>query len=146
MKIRAINRGDYDRLLLIWEAAVRATHDFVQEEDLRMYGAMIAKHELWQHMQVVCAVNEADVAVGFAGVAGDALEVLFVHPDYMGKGVGRLLLLHSVQAGAVRVDVNEQNERARGFYRVMGFEEVGRSEVDAMGKPYPIVHMAMKGV
>lgn len=51
--------------------------------------------------------------VGFSGVAGDGLEMLFVDPDWMGCGVGTLLLDDAVgRQGARRVDVNEQNESA----------------------------------
>jgi putative acetyltransferase len=41
--------------------------------------------------------------------------------------------------------VNEQNEQAVGFYRRMGFEVVGRSPDDSMGKPYPLLHMQKAG-
>lgn len=43
-----------------------------------------------------------------------------------------------------KVDVNEQNEQALGFYEHHGFKTIGRSELDASGKPYPILHMALK--
>jgi putative acetyltransferase len=37
--------------------------------------------------------------------------------------------------------VNEQNEQALGFYLHAGFSVVHRSEKDALGMPYPILHM-----
>lgn len=39
------------------------------------------------------------------------------------------------------IDVNEQNQSAKAFYQVMGFEEYARSEVDDAGRPYPILHL-----
>jgi putative acetyltransferase len=39
------------------------------------------------------------------------------------------------------MDVNEQNPKALGFYLKHGFKISGRSEVDGIGKPYPISHM-----
>ena len=45
--------------------------------------------------------------------------------------------------GATLVDVNEQNEQAVGFYLKMGFTVTGRSPLDAQGKPYPLLHMAL---
>jgi putative acetyltransferase len=45
--------------------------------------------------------------------------------------------------GATRLDVNEQNDQAVGFYRRMGFAAVGRSERDYTGKPYPLLHMRL---
>jgi putative acetyltransferase len=45
---------------------------------------------------------------------------------------------------ADELDVNEQNPQALGFYFKQGFEVIGRSEVDGMGQPYPLLHMRMK--
>jgi putative acetyltransferase len=82
--------------------------------------------------------------VGFIGVEGDEVAMLFVHPDRRGQGIGSRLLKHAVVAlGATRLDVNEQNEQALGFYRRMGFTVVGRSERDSTGKPYPLLHLQL---
>lgn len=79
-------------------------------------------------------VNGADEPVAFMGIAGNKLEMLFVAPEERGKGVGRLLLRHAVEARGVReVDVNEQNPQARGFYERLGFRVCGRSETDGQG-------------
>ena len=43
-----------------------------------------------------------------------------------------------------KVDVNEQNPQALGFYQHYGFEVIDRSPLDGSGKPYPILHMALK--
>lgn len=37
------------------------------------------------------------------------------------------------------VDVNEQNEQAVGFYKRMGFTVIGRTGMDGLGKPYPLL-------
>lgn len=42
-----------------------------------------------------------------------------------------------------KVDVNEQNDKALGFYLRMGFRIIGRNETDGMGKPYPILHLQL---
>ena len=42
-----------------------------------------------------------------------------------------------------KVDVNEQNPDAVGFYKHVGFEVTSRSPLDGMGKPFPILHMAL---
>ena len=44
---------------------------------------------------------------------------------------------------ADELDVNEQNLQALGFYLKQGFEVIGRSEVDGMGQPYPLLHMRL---
>ena len=75
------------------------------------------------------------------------MEALFVHPCCRHAGVGRRLTRHAVvELGATRVDVNEQNQQAVGFYRRLGFEIEGRSEVDGMGKPFPLLHLRRHNV
>jgi putative acetyltransferase len=84
------------------------------------------------------------MVVGFIGIAEGKVEMLFIHPDYRGQGIGRTLLSYTInERGATTVDVNEQNDQALGFYLRMGFEVVGRSELDSNGKPYPLLHMRL---
>lgn len=76
------------------------------------------------------------------GAAGRNIEMLFVHNDWRGKGIGRKLVTYAIEKlQACKVDVNEQNRQAVGFYRHMGFSVVSRSGLDAEGKAYPILHM-----
>jgi len=68
--------------------------------------------------------------------------MLFLDPAHMGKGIGRQLLDYAIaEMGARTVDVNEQNPNALAFYKHCGFTVTGRSPVDGMGKPYPLIHM-----
>ena len=61
-----------------------------------------------------------------------------------GQGVGTVLLQHAIeQLAATKVDVNEQNPQAVGFYQHMGFKIESRSPLDEMGKPFPILHMML---
>jgi putative acetyltransferase len=70
--------------------------------------------------------------------------MLFISPDVRGKGIGALLAAYAIKSqGATKVDVNEQNEQALGFYLHIGFSITGRSPVDGQGKPYPLLHMAL---
>lgn len=73
------------------------------------------------------------------------LEMLFVDDEARGSGVGTALLREAIrQYGVRRVDVNEQNPQALGFYLQQGFTEFGRSELDGDGMPYPILHLTLK--
>lgn len=82
--------------------------------------------------------------IAFAGVAGEMLEMLFVAPGARGKGAGRQLVNHVTRhCGVRRVDVNEQNPLAAGFYERMGFRTTGRDAADPSGRPYPILHMTL---
>ena len=82
--------------------------------------------------------------VGFVGVAEGKVEMLFLDPPARGQGGGKLLLDHAISSfGATSLDVNEQNPQAVGFYLHQVFRVVGRSELDGMGKPYPLLHMSL---
>jgi putative acetyltransferase len=70
--------------------------------------------------------------------------MLFINSNVIHQGIGRMLLLHAINdLGITRVDVNEQNEQAVGFYEYFGFKANSRSELDGLGKPYPILHMQL---
>jgi GNAT superfamily N-acetyltransferase len=81
--------------------------------------------------------------IGFLGLAGDAIEALFLEPAHRRQGGGRRLVAHAqaLRGGALTVDVNEQNIAARSFYEALGFEVVGRSSLDPTGRPHPLLHM-----
>jgi putative acetyltransferase len=99
------------------------------------------------HTVLACVRDENEMVAGFIGIAEGKVEMLFIHPEYREKGIGRTLLRYAIQErGATTVDVNEQNDQALGFYLRMGFEIVGRSELDGNGKPYPLLHMRLVDV
>lgn len=127
----------------VWEASVRATHGFLSEKDV-----VSLRPEVRAGLVGVAALATARGAggapLGFAGVEDGSLEMLFVAPEARGRGVGRTLLAHAVEhLGAVRLEVNEQNPQAVGFYEHMGFAVAGRSPVDGAGRPWPLLHMEL---
>jgi putative acetyltransferase len=143
--ISPVQSEDFSRVVDVWEASVRATHDFVSEDDIQFFRPLV-RDGLRAVAQLACVRDERGAVVGFAGVTGVKVEMLFVHPDWRGQGIGRRLLLHAATVfGAQMLDVNEQNPQAVGFYLRMGFEVVGRSELDDFGKPYPLLHMRLAG-
>jgi len=136
--------NDYETLINIWENSVRATHDFLKEEDLQFYKPLIL-NEYFHHVSLFCHKDSNLEITGFMGIESDSLEMLFINPVSRGKGVGKELLIYAIKHQKVkRVDVNEQNAQAIGFYKHMGSHVVNRSEFDGAGKPYPILHMELK--
>jgi putative acetyltransferase len=145
--ITALQPDDISRALMVWEAAVRATHHFVTEADLALFKPMVRDALASGALSVACVRDDEGEVAGFIGAADGKVEMLFVHPDFHGQGAGRRLLTRAVETWhAHALDVNEQNPQAVGFYQRMGFEVVGRSERDGMGKPYPLLHMRLKPV
>ncbi|WP_447825790.1 acetyltransferase [Aeromonas salmonicida] len=142
MKIEQAKTRDHSTLISIWEASVRATHHFLPEAEIDVLKPLILEH-YFAAVDLVCARDETGIA-GFCGVHDGNIEMLFLAPEARGRGIGRLLVAHAIsRQGATRVDVNEQNVQALGFYQRMGFVVVGRSPLDGQGKPYPLLHMVL---
>lgn len=138
-----LRQEDYPQTVEVWEASVRATHHFVNETDIQFFKPLV--REGLNDMQALVCVRDMDGRVaGFAGVLHKKVEMLFIHPLARGQGGGKMLLSYAVaKLGAVSLDVNEQNDQAVGFYLHMGWQVVGRSELDGTGKPYPLLHMRL---
>jgi putative acetyltransferase len=142
LKIEAASPEDFSQLALVWEASVLATHDFLHPDDFALFKSLIVA-EFFPVVRLF-KVQDNGAVLGFLGVSDDMIEMLFIHPNSRGSGVGKLLLRFAVdELGMRKVDVNEQNGQAVGFYQHMGFKTTGRSAFDGMGKPYPLLHLAL---
>lgn len=143
MRIERLNAPSaeaLDRLTDLWEASVRATHTFLAPEDIPFYRCLVREEALLAATLYV--LHDGGQGRAFAGIDGDRLEMLFVAPDSRGRGLGRMLVEYLVrERGIRRVDVNEQNTQALGFYRRLGFRPVSRDACDPSGRSYPILHL-----
>lgn len=141
MKIHIVSAEDYPELLAVWENSVRATHDFITEDDIAFFKPIIIE-QAFPNVTLKCIKDENKTILGFVGVHECKIEMLFILNSARGKGIGKALLNFAVeQLAANKVDVNEQNPLAVGFYQHMGFKVTSRSPLDDMGKPFPILHM-----
>jgi putative acetyltransferase len=141
--INSVSQNDYPELITVWEDSVRATHDFLTEQDIVFLKPLILE-QYFDAVDLRCIKDDSGKILGFIGVAQANIEMLFISPDQRGQGIGSLLIRYAIDhQGATKVDVNEQNPQAVGFYQHMGFNQTGRSPVDGQGKPYPILHMAL---
>lgn len=131
---------DYPAITEIWELSVRATHHFLPEEYLLEIKTLLPS--ILPQVMLYIFRDEDGQVKGFAGVAEQKIEMLFIHPASRGRGIGRRLTefcIHTLKAYSV--DVNEQNEAATGFYQKLGFKITGRQELDGLGRPYPLLQM-----
>lgn len=143
MKIEKAEKRNYQELIEIWEKSVRATHDFLNEDDIVELKPLIL-NQYFDAVDLQVAKDIDERIVGFCGVHEANIEMLFIDPDCRGTGVGSSMVAHAVNfQGATKVDVNEQNIQAVGFYKHVGFAVVGRSPLDGQGKPYPLLHMVL---
>ncbi|AHF74455.1 Histone acetyltransferase HPA2-related acetyltransferase [Candidatus Sodalis pierantonius str. SOPE] len=127
--IRARTVTDSPPLVALWERSVRASHHFLRETDIDALRTLVA--EEGQHG-----------LRGFIGLSDNHVEMLFIEAAARCGGIGQRLLDYAVAlSGDLTLDVNEQNHQALGFYQHYGFVQTGRSEVDAQGNSFPLLHM-----
>jgi len=127
----------------LWEASVRATHHFLQETDIENLKPYVT--EGLASIRHLYVAFDADAPTAFIGIQDEKIEMLFVSPLYLRKGIGKQLVdIARKNHQVVFVDVNEQNPGARAFYEKLGFVEFGRTEMDEQGNPFPIIEMRRK--
>jgi putative acetyltransferase len=141
MLIRKATRSDSPALLDIWLDSVRASHAFLAESDIQRL-LPIVRDQVLPALDLWILCNDS-VPIGFMGVGENAIEALFIAPEYFRVGGGTRLVSFAKQhlKRPLVVDVNEQNQSAVKFYEAMGFEVIGRSPVDNDGRPFPLLHM-----
>lgn len=139
--MRAAREDEFQDLTAIWKAAVEATHDFVSPEEIAGYEARMAG-EFLPAVDLTVATDGEDRPIGFIGMDGDKIEMLFIDPAHHGQGLGRRLVDDVArERDGLRVDVNEENFGAVAFYWKVGFSPAGRSDLDSDGKPHPLLHL-----
>jgi len=143
MNIRQARPADRDQLLVIWERSVRATHHFLQDQDIVALRPQVAEALAADAVDWWVAATDEDAPIGFLGYTPDMIEALFIDPDHRGRGAGKQLVAQAqrLSGSGLSVDVNEQNPQAVGFYQSVGFEVVGRSPTDHAGRPFPLLHL-----
>lgn len=141
MEITTIKTDEYDSILSLWENSVRASHDFLSEEDIE-YLRPIVRYQALPNLSLRGIRDNENQIIGFIGITDQYVEALFVSPTAFGKGIGRALMACAEsEFGTDKVDVNEQNQEALSFYIHLGYEITGRSPVDGQGRPFPILHL-----
>lgn len=132
-----------EALLGVWEDAVRATHLFLSEAEIRQIKDYVPQ-ALMGVAHLVVAEEEDGKPVAFMGTEGHRLEMLFLANRERGQGLGRQLLQYGIaHYGVQEVTVNEQNPQAVGFYQHMGFQTYKRTDLDEEGNPYPLLYMKL---
>ncbi|MCW2831592.1 MAG: family N-acetyltransferase [Aeromicrobium sp.] len=137
VSIRTAGEADFDVLTDIWERAARSSHAFMDPGDFDAMRPFIRDSYL-PSMDVLLA-EAGGATMAFVGSRADHVELLYVDLPCHGQGVGTALLSEVGPAGATSVEVYADNTTGVGFYRSRGFVEIGRHELDAAGRPYPIL-------
>ena len=131
------------QLTELWEASVRATHHFLTEEDICEIREFVPM-ALANVRELVVAKDEKGDPVSFMGVEDDMLEILFVSPAYIGRGIGHTIVQYGIDnLGIKQVTVNKHNPSAVGFYKHIGFRPYKVTACDEQGRPFPLIYMRL---
>lgn len=138
------NKELIEKLLEVWESSVKITHLFLSLEEIEEIKKYVPA-ALKEVPHLVIVEDDNHQPVGFMGINGNHLEMLFISSSQRGKGLGKALLKYGIEKYLVaNLAVNEQNTSAKDFYEHMGFEVYQRSELDEQGNPYPILYMKLE--
>lgn len=133
----------YDEMIVVWESSVRATHAFLSEDIILSLKKDIVE-QYFPMLNTYIAIDNNNVIHGILGTAENKLGMLFVDANSRGYGCGKLLTTFAINTLHIdELDVNEQNPQAIGFYLHIGFEQIGRSELDGQGNPFPLLHLRL---
>ncbi len=117
---RQSKTSDIPLILSIWEDSVRATHDFLTEEDIAFFKGKIPNYL-------------------------EKISLLILDSKAIGKNYGSQILSWLIEhRGINEIDVNKQNTQAKNFYLKHGFEIISESATDGFSKPYPILYLRKK--
>lgn len=146
MKITEVQERTQDlirQLLAVWEKSVRETHIFLSDAEVENIKKYVPE-ALTGVSHLLIAQDEKGHPTAFMGVGNKALEMLFITPEQMGKGLGKALLGLGVEKyGVKQLTVNEQNPQAVGFYEHLGFKVYKKTTHDEQGNPYPLLYMSI---
>ena len=110
-----------NKLTIIWQKSVEATHLFLSPQDIKDILPQVVIGLKQIPILLVSFTND-DEPIGFAGIANDKLEMLFLSPDYFQQGIGYKMISTAIQDYQIKyVDVNKQNPKALKFYLRQGF-------------------------
>ena len=85
----SIKPAELPRVVVVWEASVRATHHFVSAADIHIFKPMV-RDALPLMAQLACIRDDTDQVAGFVAAAAGKIEMLFLHPAARGQGGGRI--------------------------------------------------------
>jgi putative acetyltransferase len=135
--IRPALESDFGAIGRVFHDAVRqiARSDYT-EEQLRAWSPGERDAEHWQRrtakLEVSVAVLESVVA-GFIGFSHSGhIDLLFVRPEFVRRGIAKALLLGAERAlGQLGVELawTEASLTARGFFQAMGYSAVREQTV-----------------
>ena len=130
-----------EKLVNLWENSVKASHLFLSNKEIEEIKKYVPQ-ALREIEHLIVEIDKTENPIAFMGIYKNKLEMLFISPNHMKKGLGRKLLEEAIKNYSVNeLVVNEQNPKAKGFYEHLGFKVYKRNPIDEQGNQYPILFM-----
>ena len=131
-------------LLNVWESSVRATHNFISNEEIEKIKEYVPQ-ALAGISNLIVETDENEKPISFMGIEENKLEMLFIKNSERRKWIGKKLLNYGIEKyGVNKVTVNDDNPQAKCFYEHMGFKVYKRNELDDQGNNYPVLYMKLE--
>lgn len=126
--LNSVSPQQLDQIMAIWLASNLEAHDFVPASYWQENFAMVK--QLIPQAALSVAQVEGKI-VGFAGMQDNYLAGIFIDAAYRDQGLGTQLLTHlQLRHPLIRLNVFDQNLRAKQFYQGHGFH-LAQKQCDA---------------
>jgi putative acetyltransferase len=91
-----LQKSEYPTLLDIWKSSIKAIHHFLKDSDRNVLKKIIRENDIFSLADLTCVRDSNNFIAGFRGATEKSLEMLFISPAVIKKGIGKMLLLHAV--------------------------------------------------
>lgn len=124
LTIRPATSADADAIAAVFSPSIR-TLDFLPDLHTRDEDRWFIEHVILAECRVSVA-EERGTIHGFLALQDAEIRLLYVHPDYIGRGIGSRLLETVRNTGIERLELwcFQANRKARRFYERHGFVAV----------------------
>ncbi len=94
-EIIKLNQSTEQELLTIWESSVRATHKFLNNDEILQIRNYVP--QAFKQVEHLLIIIDHEQIKGFMGINGQKVEIFFINAKARGKGYGRKLLNYGMQ-------------------------------------------------
>lgn len=141
-KIRSSLISEHRQLLSVWQKCTENIHNTSHQQHLLKIKELITEYHYFRHLQLFHIEINREI-VGFIGLAYQKIEMFYVHPQYVGLGIGSTLLRYALSLGIREVEVLENYPDLQHFYQKHGFQVIARSPWDTQGQLCPTLHLRL---
>jgi putative acetyltransferase len=86
---------DREALFDIWLRSVQATHSFVSPSDIESFVPLVRNYLASSDPQFWVLCSDAGQTMGFMGLSANKIESMFLAPEFLRCGGGRMLIEHA---------------------------------------------------